>query len=101
VDVKSKMRTAMAYAVFVALVGCASPVAQVPTANLDVTADRFIVDGNELTSTAELRSYLVAHAVRDVRVTPRKNASFSRITDAMGVLQELGIGVGIVGNSRP
>ena len=91
----------LALLALLALFGSTAAMAETP-ARLVVTASEYILQGEHLSDTAELKRALLEAKHRELRIVADKDASYERIFAALKVVQEVGgISIGLVGTAGP
>jgi hypothetical protein len=81
----------LALACVLALAGCAA-VPREPTV-IEVLPSGYRVEGRTLATAAELRHYVVAQKVREVRVVALMDTSLVRVQETHAALREAGVAV--------
>jgi hypothetical protein len=67
---------------------------------ITVLPEGYIIDGVSLNTPAEVRGYVIAQQIRDVRVVPQRGVSYDRVRETFVALGDLGLFFGIVGSER-
>jgi len=78
---------------------CATAVSSTPTV-VEVLPSSYVVDGVSLAKPADLTAYLVERRIHEVRVAPRGNVPYLRLSETLVAIREAGASIGIVGNMQ-
>ena len=79
---------------------CATVPSSEPLA-IDVPSVGYIVDGVSFATPEAVRALVIARKIREVRIHPQRDASYSHVAQLFAALSDLGLFFGIVGSVAP